>query len=272
MHLLLLQDYIFSQPFFFNMGKFFLLVLISVFPYLLKAQGSWIEWLDMQAELNGGLHGAYLPTRINTLENGAGWKFQDTSVINPGLHVEASIMPIANKYVGFGWHWQRAEGYAATSSHSIRQNGLSAYIGHPRIKLVYQSVNINRYVNIYRLQFGSSTGDIAEWFGRSTYEDISRHTFGVRFSTASTSEIELQYLREFWSGLGHYNGFGLVVNTPKNWQYAATFFLDHPARGVNLAIGLPATPLPQSAPMAMVSVSKRLVFKSNYAKMLKYGL
>jgi len=112
----------------------------------------------------------------------------------------------------------------------------------------------------------------SEWFGRSTYEDISQEVFGLRFATKNTTEIELQYLREFWSGLGNYSGFGLVINTPDNWQYAASFYLDHPARGVSLEAIPSGVVFPQSSPMAMISVSKRLIFKSNYAKMAKYGL
>jgi hypothetical protein len=254
------------------MRNCFYLILLLMAPQFVAAQGNWIEWLDMQAELNGGMHLAYLPTRINTLESGGSWEFSDTSVINPGMQVSASIMPIANKYVGFGWQWYRAEGYAATRSHSLRNQGITAYIGHPRLKFVYQSASINRYVNIYRIQYEIAAVGTSEWFGRSTYENISQRSFGLRYATKNTTEIELQYLREFWSGLGNYNGFGLVINTPDNWQYAASFYMDHPARGVSLEAIPSGVVLPQSSPMAMISVSKRLKFRSNYAKMAKYGL
>ena len=253
------------------MRLIFYIILLLGAPQFASAQGSWIEWLDMQAEINGGMHAAYLPTRINAATNGS-IEFSDTSVINPGLQLSALVMPIANKYVGFGWHWHRAEGYAAVSSHSIRQKGVTAYIGHPRFKFVYHTETIDRFVNLYRIEYGTALSGTSEWFGRSAYENIGRQTFGFRLTTSNTTELEFQFHREYWSGIGRYNGFGLVLNTPQKWQYAATFFLDHPARGVNLAPSLPTIPLPQSSPMAMLTISKRLLFKSNYAKMLKYGL
>lgn len=246
-------------------------MLLLIAPHWVKAQGNWIEWLDLQAEVNGGVHGAYLPTRINA-STSSGWQFQDTSVVNPGLHITASIMPIANKYVGFGWHWHRAEGYAAVSSHSIRQRGLSLYAGHPKLKFVYYAETVDRFVNIYRIEYGSSIVGSSEWFGRSAYEQIDRKVYGVRIQTPNTTELELQYIQEFWAGVGDYFGFGMLLNRPDDWQISANFFLNHPARGVNLANAAPSTPLPQASPMAILAVSKRLVWKSNYVKMAKYGL